>query len=263
MAGLAGPCSALEGREILRRAEKVRNPELDYAVDFRLVVLDPSAVWKERTALYTMIARGKDHSLVVMREPEQFHPGTLLIAEGLYWLLLPRSERPFQLSPRHVLNGDISNGDLARGNLLTHYEVRLDGEEQVRGEDCYRLELARTRNLGLYRRIRAWITREGFRPKQFEYYGETGEPLKLAQYEDYRQSAIGLRPMRIEVANRVRPTERSVLTFDNLRKIDASGIAFTREALASVRDAFEARRGPDGAQARLEDVLPLLGAARP
>ncbi|MDX1389437.1 MAG: hypothetical protein R3344_09630, partial [Acidobacteriota bacterium] len=86
---------------ILRRAEQIRSPQEDYAVDFELFVVDPDSSWKERTARYTMIAHGKDYSLVVMHEPEQFYPGTLLIAKGLYWLLLPRSSKPFQLAPRH------------------------------------------------------------------------------------------------------------------------------------------------------------------
>ena len=253
----------LDARTILQRAEVVRSPDLDYAVDFRLDVTSPASSWKQRHAEYTLIAHGKDHSLVVMREPVQFHPGTLLITEGLYWLLLPKSARPFQLAPRHVLNGDIANGDLARGNLLTFYEPSLDGEETVLGEDCYVLELQRTRNLGLYRRIRAWITKDGFRPKKFEYYGETGASLKVAYYEDYRKGEIGLRSMRIQVDNQIRPGERSVLTFRNLRKLDTSRFDFSREALVQVRDAFVARRQPDGTQARPEEVLDLLEAQQP
>jgi hypothetical protein len=148
------------GWEILRRAEEVRSPEIDYAVEFVLKATDPASSWKERTASYMMIAHGKDYSLVMMREPSQFYPGTLLIAKGFYWLLLPRSEKAFQLAPRHVLNGDISNGDLARGNLLAFYKVYLQGEATIRGEPCWHLELTRTTNLAMYKKIHAWITKK-------------------------------------------------------------------------------------------------------
>jgi len=257
------PLAAPDAREILRRAEKVRSPELDYAVDFRLDVTQPKTSWKQRTARYTMIARGKDYSLVVMREPKAFHPGTLLITEGAYWLLLPRSEKPFQLAPRQVLNGDISNGDLARGNLPTFYDPRRDGEEEVRGEACYRLELTRKSNLGPYKRMRAWITVDGFRPRKFEYYGETGALLKTAYYERYTDGEIGLRSMRIEVENHVRPGENTVLTFSNLRRFDSSRLPFTRERLNAVRDAFLTKYEADGEQAQPEEVLELLGARQP
>lgn len=255
----AGP----DARTILRRAEAVRSPDVDYAVDFRLDVTSPSSVWKKRHALYTLIAHGKDRSLVVMREPKQFHPGVLLISDGLYWLLLPRSDKAFQLSPRHVLNGDISNGDLARGNLLAFYEPALEGEETVLGEDCYVLDLRRTRNLGLYPRIRASITKQGFRPKRFEYHGDTGEVLKIAHYEEYREGAIGLRSMRIHVDDQIRPGERSVLTFTNLRKLDTSRLDFSQDALPAIRDAFRTLELDDGAQADPEDVIELLETGRP
>ena len=65
------------------RPRAVRSPSLDYVVDFRIDVVDPTSSWKERTAAYSMIASGKDLSFVLMREPEQFYPGLLLIAEGL------------------------------------------------------------------------------------------------------------------------------------------------------------------------------------
>ncbi len=248
-----------DGWDVLRRAEEVRSPEIDYAVEFVLKATDPASSWKERTAAYMMIAHGKDYSLVMMREPSQFYPGTLLIAKGFYWLLLPRSEKAFQLAPRHILNGDIANGDLARGNLLTFYEARLQGEATIRGEPCWHLELTRTTNLAMYKKIHAWITKKDYRPWRFHYYGETGLLLKVADYEDYRETELGIRSMRIRVQNKVRPGEETVLTFSNLRKIDASVLDYTREGLPAFRNAALAKKELDGEQAQAEDLLRALG----
>ena len=136
--------AAPKARKILARAEQIRSPEQDYTVELSLKVTDPTTFWKERGAAYMLIAHGKDYSFIMMREPKAFYSGTLLIDRGLYWLLLPRSEKPIQLAARQVLSGDIANGDLARGNLIKYYDVRLDGEEVVREEPCWRLELTRT-----------------------------------------------------------------------------------------------------------------------
>ncbi len=268
---LSGPPSAGAGtslrspgaKEILRRAEEIRSPELDYAVEFRLDVTSPHTSWKERSAAYLMIAYGKDYSLVMMRRPTLFYPGTLLIAKGFYWLLLPRSERPFQLAPRHVLNGDIANGDLARGNLQAFYDVQADGDEEVRGEDCWVLELTRAKHLAMYKRIRAWVTKKDFRPWKFEYYGETGALLKVAYYEDYRKTKLGVRSMRIVAENMVRPGERTVLTFSELKKIDASVFDFTREGMVRFRDVAKAKFQEDGEQAAFDDLLAGFGEAKP
>ncbi len=247
---------------ILREAEKLRNPEIDFTVDFKLAIINPRSSWKERTAHYTLIAHGKDHSLVLMREPPNLYPGLMLIAEGVYWLLLPRSNHAFQLSPRHILNGDVSNGDLTRGNLQALYATQFDGEERIDGEDCWRLELTRTGELGLYPRIRCWITKQQFRPLKFEYIGETGTLQRVARYEDYRDGPTGVRAMRVVVDDPV-AEQQTVMTFTNLRKLDASAMAFTREALPALRNAALAKWEADGVQARPEDILEAIRARNP
>lgn len=257
-AARSGPPSA---RELLRQAERVRSPDLDYAADFRLEVTDPGSPWKQRHAAYTLIARGKDETLVLMRDPEAFYPGTLRIAGGQYWLLLPRSDRPLQLSARHVLGGDIANGDLARGNLLAHYTARHDGEEEQDGEPCHRLELSRDGAIGLHPRIVYWITRRESQPRRLDYYGETGARLKTARYSDYRPGPIGLRAMRIDVESHLRPGERSLLTFSGLRKLDLRGRPLDLPALRALRDAAQAHLEASGRQADVDVLLRALGGA--
>jgi len=247
--------------EILRRAEEIRSPDLDYAANFVLHVVDPTTSWKEREAEYSLIAHGKDQTMVLMRRPRQFYPGTLLITHGLYWLLLPRAEKPFQLSPRHVLNGDISNGDLARGNLVAYYRPSLGGSEKLGDVDAWRLLLTRTRNLGMYKRILCWIAKDDYRPLKFEYFGETDNLLKVAHYEDYRDGPIGVRSMRIVVENTVRPGEHTTLTFSNLRRFDSSAIDFSREGLPALRDAALSLAGDERRQVSLEELVSSMKAA--
>jgi len=243
-------------------AEQVRNPDRDYAVEFRLDVADPDSAWKARTAAYTMIAVGKDRSVVLMREPAPFHPGVLLIADGLFWLLLPRSSMPIQLSPRQVLSGDIASGDIARANLERHYAPRLVGEEPCGDETCFRLELERRNPLGAYSRIRAWVAKDGYLPRKFEYYGETGALLKTATYLDYRNGPLGLRAMRIDMRDASRSSETSALTFSNLRPIDASALPLTRNDLAVYRDAALAKLAEDGVQVQAEELVKRVTGSR-
>jgi hypothetical protein len=249
--------------DILRRAEEVRNPDFDYAVDFHLLVLNPETVWKERHARYSLLAQGKDDTLVLMREPTQFYPGTLLINQGLYWLLLPRSQKALQLSPRSILNGDISNGDLTRSNLLNDYVPTLAGEEKLDGRGHWKLELTRKRNRAMYPRIICWIDKKNHRMKRFDFYGETDLLMKIARYEDYRKTAIGWRSMRIEVENKARPGQTSTLEFSNLRELDSSGVAFTKEAMLAFRDAALAQMDAGLPQISIEELVRVLQATGP
>lgn len=252
------PSAQYSAAEILRRAEEIRSPESDYVVEFTLQAINPTSVWKERKSRYTMIAHGKDYSLVMMREPAQFYPGTLLIMRGLYWFLLPKAERPLQLSAQNVLDGDISNGDLARGNLVRNYTARLDGEEKVGGDRCWRLELALTGYEANYPRIRCWVEKENFRPRKFEYYGKTGALLKTALYQDYGKTKLGVRPARIEVTSPGRPDETTTLHFSDVRPLELSRVSFTTGGLVAFRDAAKSLRGADGAQSSVEDVIASL-----
>jgi hypothetical protein len=247
--------------EILRRAEEIRSPEVDYAVDFSLRTVSPTSTWKERSASYTLIAHGKDHSLVLIREPAPFYPGTLLIMREVYWLLLPRAEKPLQLSAQNVLEGDISYGDLARANLVRNYAVRLDGEEEVGGARCWRLELTRTGSDANYPRVRCWVEKKSSRPRKFEYYGKTGALLKTALYEDYRKTKLGVRPVRIEVTSPGRPDETTTLLFSDLRPLGLSHVSFTTDGLVAFRDAARSLLGADGSQSRVEDLVASLGRA--
>ena len=247
--------------EILGRAEEVRSPDLDYAVDIKLLVRDPTTFWKERSASYTMVAHGKDHSFVLMREPKLFYPGTLLIMDNAYWLLHPRADRPLQLSSQQVLGGDISNGDLARGNLLKNYEARLDGEDKVEQDPCWVVELKRANAIASYPRIRYWITKRRPRPRKFEYYGETERLLKTVFYEDYRKGPLGTRSMLIVARTPARADETTTMTFTNLRRIDVSGLTFDLAGLTAFRDAARTGLETGGAQAQPEDLVTRLRGA--
>jgi len=258
LSGAAAGQPAPEVTAVLESAEDARSPGLDYVVDLSLHVSDPATVWKERTARYTMIARGKDHSLVVIREPEQFHPGTLLIMDGAYWMLFPRADRPIQLSARNVLDGDVAYGDLARGNLLKNYDIRSAGQETIRGEACHVIELVRNARAGIYPRIRYAARAKKPRPVRLEYYGETGALDRTVWYEDYGDTAIGTRAMRIVVESSRRPGEVSTMTFANLRTLDVSGVAFDVPGLIAFRNAARKRYDAGGGQAAIEDLVALV-----
>lgn len=251
-----------EAVEILRRAEEVRSPDIDYAARFTLGVLDQYTPGVERKTAYRMIAHGKNSTLALMLTPSQFFGGTLLITHGEFWLLLPRAEKAFQLTGAQVLRGDISNGDLARANLLESYDPRLEGEGRIDGERCWGLDLTRTRTAASYPRLRVWVSKKGFLPKKLEYYGMTGALLKTARYGEFRKGPIGLRPMRIELEEATGTGGKTTMIFSDLRKIDASQISFRPEGMARFRDAAFAARKPAGDEVDVEGLLAALGAEK-
>lgn len=253
----------LDAAEILRRAEEVRNPELDYAVDFTIRTVSPGGRAAERTASYTMLAHGREGSMILRFTPKILHGSVVLMSEGSYWMLLPRAVKPLQLAEVQVLHGEVSSGDIARSNIAANYDPALAGEEQFAGEPCYKLELDRLNPGTHYSRIFYWISKKDLFPKRLEYYGLTGQLLKMTRYEEFEKGPLGVRPMLLEIESGRAWEDRNSLRFSNLRRLKADAVSFTPEGMIPFRDAAMARHKVDGGEeVRLEDILRDLAASK-
>ena len=256
---VVGPPTAARppsAEQILRRAEEVRNPDLDYAVEFTIHGVSRNAAAIQRDASYSMLARGKDRTVILMRTPEWLYGALVLMAEDRYWMLLPRASKPWELSGAQMMSGDVATGDLARANLTRDYAVRISGEEAVDGEPCWRLDLRPEVGTTHYARIVYWVAKKGFLPKQLDHFGRTGALLKTVRYGDYRKGALGLRSMRLAIESYDEWKESSTLVFANLRKIKPTPGSFTPEGMIPLRDAALAAKGTTAVDgATLESIL--------
>ena len=232
--------------QVLRQAEAVRNPELVYAVDFTIHGVSRGETVAERDASYSMIANGKNRSVILMRSPESLFGGRMLMVDGKYWMLLPKASRPWELSAAQIRNGDVATGDLARVNLTQGYKASIAGEETVEAEPCWRLELTSHDPAAYYARIVYWIAKNGFLPQKLEFRGGEGALLKTIHYSDYRTGALGLRPMQLTIESLDEWKESGTLKFANLRSFDRKRLSFTPEGMIVLRDAALASRDKAG-----------------
>jgi hypothetical protein len=258
---LAG-AKAPSAEQILRRAEDVRNPSLAYAVDFTIHGVSRGEKAAERDASYSMIASGKDRTVILMKTPAELFGALVLMADDRYWMLLPRASRPWELSAAQMLAGDIATGDLARSNLTKGYRVSLAGDDLAEGEPCWRLELQAQTEREHYARIVYWVAKTGFRPKKLEHYGHSGKLMKVVAYGDYRKGPLGVRPMRLQVESLDEWKEASTLSFANLRKVDPAPVSFTADGMIPFRNAaFAASGAGDGSDLTMDRILRTMNAA--
>jgi hypothetical protein len=223
--------------QVLRKAEAVRNPELVYAVDFTIHAVSGGTTVSERDAEYSMIASGKNRSVILMRSPDSLYGALMPMADGKYWMLLPKASRPWELSGAQIRNGDVATGDLARINLTQGYKASIAGDDMVDADLCWRLELTADDPAAYYAHIVYWIAKNGFLPRKLEFRGATGTLFKTILYSDYRSGALGLRPMRLTIESLDEWKERGTLTFQHLRPFDRKRWPFTPEAMIALRDA--------------------------
>lgn len=234
---------------ILRRADLVRNPYLGIVLDIDLSVVSRASGRELRNARYLMLTRRGDRTLLLMPQGDRTAPGALLLADDTYWLLLPHAERPVELAFRHVVSGDLSHAGFLRVNLWVRYEPRFDGEESLDEVPCWRLELAPKSQPAPFGRVRYWVAQGGYLPIRIEFYSETGELLKTARFTRYQDTAVGLRPQRIEIEDTRRPGERATLTLSQPQGVPTSELDFDLDDLLALRDA--ARRPGDESEAPL------------
>ena len=254
-----------DAAEILRRAEEVRNADFEFSADILVRTASPRGRPPERVATFSMVASGKDRTLMLRRTPKILYGGTFLIADDKYWMLLPRSKSALELAEPQVVFGEISNADLARMNFLRGWAPRLLGEERFEEYLCYKLELSRTGEGGHYTRVLYWIRKKDFFPRRLECYGGTPtRRLKMLRYEDYQKGNLGVRPMKVIVEGGNPWEDISTVTFSNLRRIKADAVQFTLEGMITLRDAARAKqKATQSEDTPLEDILEAGAPKKP
>ncbi len=229
--------SGASAATVLRRADLVRNPFLGTVLDFELSVVSTASGRHLRRSRYTMLTRRGDRTLVVLLQEDRAAPGTLLIADDTYWLLLPQAERPVKLDLRQVVAGELSHAGFLRLNLRLRYQPAIDAEEVVSGIPCWRLRLTPKSKTAPFGRVRYWVARNSFLPVRIEFYSISGELLKTASFTGYHDLGGGPRPALIEIEDTHRPDERATLTLSWPKGAPTSGLAFDLDDLLALRDA--------------------------
>lgn len=264
LGGSAAPAAAdkkPDAAEILRRAEDMRNPDLDYAVEIAVRTNSPEGRVPERNATFAMVAHGKKDTLIFRRTPKILAGGVFLITGSEHWMLMPRGTKPLQFNEGQLIYGEAATADVARLDFSRGWVPTLLGEEKFEDDACYKLELKREEGTGVYTRVRYWIAKQDLLPRRLEYYGTEYERLvHMGRYENYEKGSLGLRPMRLVIEGGNPWEEINTIVFSNLRRIKTDPVSFTPEGMVRFRDTAVARQKSLEGDVAIEDVLADLAA---
>jgi outer membrane lipoprotein-sorting protein len=134
------------------------------------------------TRAFEVKARGDD-ALAEATTPPRNKGEIMLFNDRTIWFVKPGLRKPVSISARQKLSGEAANGDIASTNYARDYEPALAGEETVRGEKTYKLELkAKGKNV-TYDRIRYWISDGKHLGVKAEFLTLAGEVFKTAEFE--------------------------------------------------------------------------------
>ena len=206
--------ATLNGPEILKKVDSLRNPLASFQIDVDLVSYrnQESESWKMR-----VFGQGTEKSLVEFVDPASQKGQYLLMLNDAMWIYLPGTSRPIRISPLQRLMGEASNGDVARTNYSIDYNAELAGEEVVADLPCYRLELTAKDSTVSYNKVTLWVSKNGYEPIKADFYVVSGKLMKHAFFTEFGVLNGNRAITAIEIQDAIRPGRRTVMRYSKLQ----------------------------------------------
>jgi outer membrane lipoprotein-sorting protein len=115
-------------------------------------------------------------------EPARQKDEIILFNDRNLWFYKPGLRKPVSISARQKLVGQAANGDIASTNYARDYEATSIAEDQLNGEDFWKLELKAVATDVTYDRIRYWISKDKMLASKAEFLTVSGQVFKVAGF---------------------------------------------------------------------------------
>lgn len=214
--GLSVVSFAITGEEIIKRSDLWRAPEGSFEAKIKIVSFkDDEKV--EEIELKSYI-RDIDSVMVEFTGPLSWKGRKMLMLKNDMWMIFPNTSKPIRITPAQRLMGEVANGDIAKLNLAGDYNATLKGEDKVKGEECYFVELVAKSTEGMtYYKINYWVRKEDFRPIKAEFYSLSGRKLKEAYYSDPKEMGGGMRIGKVTLYDAINTSKYSMMYYLDMR----------------------------------------------
>ena len=232
---LSVPAAAADpsAETILNEADEVRNPQSDFTVDVTVTSVRPGK--DPKTAKYEVMLKGKTKTVIKTIAPAVDKGTSMLMVDYDFWVFLPTVSKALRISLQQRLLGEVANGDIARVNFSGDYKPTLLKMETIEGTEYYVLELIARDERVTYHRVLLWVQKGNCHPLKAEFYAVSGRILKMASYEDYRQVAGRLRPMRLVLDDPLVRGQRSIIEYSNVVPGKLPNKYFTQQNLKRLK----------------------------
>jgi outer membrane lipoprotein-sorting protein len=119
---------------LLKRSDSYRNGWPSYVLKVKITHYESGKVDEDK--LYEVSQKGTEKTYVEFLSPREKGQHLLMLGDDM-WVYLPDTSRPIRITPLERLNGDASNGDVARTNYAVDYSAAYLRAEKVGAENCY------------------------------------------------------------------------------------------------------------------------------
>ncbi len=204
----------ITARQILEYCDEIRTPQTDYTV--RATVTSQTPNKEDKIAVYEILMKGKDKTIIKTLAPEADKGTSLLMLRYDLWVFLQTISKPLRISLQQRLFGEAANGDIARANFLGDYDPELLDIVTINEKPYYFMELTAVNENVTYHKVKLWVMKDTYSPLKGEFYAVSGKLLKTCQYTDYKMILGKMRPTRLVLDNPLVNSQRTVIDYDNM-----------------------------------------------
>lgn len=195
----SSPAFALTGLEIAQKADLNNQAYKGQRASTTMTLYGPGG---EKTVVYKLAQLTREGSakegpkgLIRFLAPPDTKGTALLTHEALAgederWLYLSEARATKRISGANksasFKGSELSYEDLST-TVVPRYEWKLLGEKNVNGVDTYEVERVAKFEASGYQRSIVYFHKEHFYPVQIRFFDLAGQPLKVANFRDYKQ----------------------------------------------------------------------------
>jgi len=215
----AQPVQAIEVEELIRHIDRLWRGETSQAE----MTMTVKTRRYERSMTMEAWSRGKDYSLVIIREPVKDRGiATLKVKENI-WNYLPKINRVTKV-PSSMMSGSwmgshFTNDDLVKESTFEDdYDSRITFEGERDGRLIYELtSLPKPDAAVVWGKVVMEIEQKTLAPCRAFYYDEDGVLIRTLIFDQNRMIEGRVVPMRLSLQPEEKPDESTVIVYQEIR----------------------------------------------
>jgi len=137
------------------------------------------------------------------------------------------------LLKRSIMGSDFSFEDMMESHKLSElYDVSILGEEKIRDEMCYILDLESDKEDAPYAKQKIWVVKKDFIPYKYEFYALSGRLMKSAEVLETRNIKGKNYPVKIKMIDELRKGSNTIFELKDLKlNVEIPEGTFSRQNL--------------------------------
>ncbi len=212
-AHLESNAQELTAKDIVRIADEKNRGETMQG-EMTMTIQRPK--WERKISMKSW-SKGDKYFMIYITAPAKEKGQVFLKVNKEMWNYVPTISRMIKIPPSMMMQSwmgsDFTNDDLVKqSSIVVDYDHTLLEEENIRGKDCYQIELIPHEDAAVvWGKIISWVTKDSFDLWKSEYYDEDGYLQNTQHAYDIKKFGDREIPSRIEIIPADKENQKTIL----------------------------------------------------